>query len=74
MRLVVVKPLVAVVVKRSRLSQRSQLNFHSYKCFGGVLNPNVNGYYIRRNVGQHKDVVMEKLRTIINQQGAVINV
>lgn len=69
-------PLVAVVYKRKRVvghvpNESSSLSFHTFKCHGGVLNPNAvhgQGHYIRRITGQDVGAVQALLVAIVKGQ------
>jgi hypothetical protein len=73
--------LVPVVYKRSRVAGKmpnsdSQLNFHTFHCFGGVLNPNANhgkGYYVRRVMGQDERAVLSTLTAIATGQKGTVD-
>jgi hypothetical protein len=59
--------LVPVIVKKCRLNTGSVHNFHTHKCFGGVLNPNAQhgrGYYVRRLFGQSVPAMTADLQNV----------
>ncbi len=68
--------LVPVVYKRNRVASdmpndRAILAFHTFKCFGQVLNPDAvhgRGYVTRRVVGQDIGRVMRQLKDIAERK------